>query len=113
MAKKIRHIKYKLDILWSDEDDAYVVHVPELPGCVAHGETVEEAVEMAKEAIDGFIETLKKMGRPAPVPMSERPYSGKIPLRIDPMLHRDLAIKAVLEDMSLNAFIEKRLQKSR
>lgn len=110
MAKKTKHLKYKMDFIWSEEDSAYIVRVPELPGCVTHGETIEEAVEMAKEAIEGYIETLKKMGKPVPVPLAEKPYSGKIPLRIDPSLHRIIATKAALEDESVNKFIEKTLR---
>ncbi|MCS6918988.1 MAG: type II toxin-antitoxin system HicB family antitoxin [Fimbriimonadales bacterium] len=49
-----------------DEDGGYVVSVPSLPGCVSQGETVEEALEMIRDAIAGYIATLKAHGQPIP-----------------------------------------------
>ncbi len=46
---------YALSIQWSAEDQAYVVTVPELPGCQTHGSTHEEAVRRGQEAIAGWL----------------------------------------------------------
>lgn len=43
--------RYEMIIWWSDEDAAFVVDVPELPGCMAHGSTRAEAIEHAEEAV--------------------------------------------------------------
>lgn len=48
------------------EEGGYTVTVPSLPGCITQGETVEECLERAKEAIEGFIESLKADGEPVP-----------------------------------------------
>ena len=48
-------------------EGGYVASVPALPGCFTQGETFEEVCAMAKEAIEGFIETLAKHGQPIPV----------------------------------------------
>lgn len=48
------------------EEGGFVVSCPALPGCVTQGETIEEAREMAKEAILGYLEALQKDGRPIP-----------------------------------------------
>lgn len=48
------------------EEGGYTVTVPALPGCITQGETVEECLERAKEAIEGFIESLKADGEPVP-----------------------------------------------
>ena len=48
------------------EDGGYVVEVPSLPGCYSQGETVEEALENIKDAIQGYIEILKSDGLPIP-----------------------------------------------
>lgn len=112
MSKKKKSLKYKLEITWSEEDGAWVVNVPELPGCATHGDTAEEAVAMAHEAIEGYIETLRKMGKPIPPPLAERPFSGKIALRIDPNLHRDIALMAESQKLSVNTFIADRLRKA-
>jgi predicted RNase H-like HicB family nuclease len=49
--------KYELIVYWSAEDDAFVVEVPELPGCMAHGATPAEAVASAQEAIALWLDT--------------------------------------------------------
>ena len=64
--------KYGIIIFWSDEDDAYVADVPELPGCMAHGNTHESALANAKQAIQLWIETSKEFGDPIPVPKGKR-----------------------------------------
>jgi len=48
------------------EDDGYTVTVPTLPGCITQGETVEQCLERAREAIEGYIESLKADGKPVP-----------------------------------------------
>ena len=48
------------------EEGGFVVTVPALPGCVTQGDTYEEAVSMAYEAIEGFVEALAKAGEPVP-----------------------------------------------
>lgn len=55
---------------WSDEDKCYVVKVPDLPGCMAHGKTRQQAVKMAEEVIELWIETVKEDGVPVPKPKS-------------------------------------------
>lgn len=64
--------QYAMFIWYSEEDRAYLVEVPELPGCLADGETVEEAVQAAQTAIRMWIETARKLGRPVPVPARQR-----------------------------------------
>ncbi len=64
--------KYEIIIFWSDEDDAYVADVPELPGCMAHGDTYESALANAKEAIRLWLETAKEFGDPIPAPKGKR-----------------------------------------
>ncbi len=61
---------YELIIDWSDEDQCYVVKVPDLPGCMAHGQTRQEAVQMAEEAIELWIETAEEDGVVVPKPRS-------------------------------------------
>lgn len=63
--------KYEIIIYWSKADEAYVADVPELPGCMAHGNTYEEALKHAKEAIDLWIETAKEFDDPIPEPKGE------------------------------------------
>jgi antitoxin HicB len=59
---------YSMIIQWSDEDNAYIVTVPELPGCKTHGETYEEVVQQGQDAIASWIMVAKELGRPVPPP---------------------------------------------
>ncbi len=60
--------KYEMIIYWSEEDDAFIVEVPELPGCMADGPTHGEAVANAEIIIEEWLETAKESGRSIPVP---------------------------------------------
>ncbi len=64
--------KYEIIIYWSNEDDAYIAEVPELPGCVAHGDSQRAALENADEAIRLWIETAEEFGDPVPEPKGQR-----------------------------------------
>lgn len=64
--------KYETIIYWSEEDQAYLAEVPELPGCVAHGDTYESALANVKEAIQLWIDTAKEFGDPVPEPKACR-----------------------------------------
>ncbi len=59
---------YSMIIQWSNRNQAYIVTVPELPGCKTHGETYEQAVKNGKEAIEAWIEDANKDGVPLPEP---------------------------------------------
>jgi predicted RNase H-like HicB family nuclease len=59
---------YSIFIQWSDEDQAYVASVPELPGCVTHGDSYEEAVARGREAIESWIDANRAWGRAIPPP---------------------------------------------
>jgi predicted RNase H-like HicB family nuclease len=67
--------KYEIIIFWSSEDDAYVAEVPELPGCMADGNTYQEALNNAEQIIDEWIETATKLGRPIPQPKGRLAYA--------------------------------------
>jgi len=64
--------KYEIIIYWSNEDDAFIAEVPELPGCMAHGKTPEEALKNANDAIRLWIDTAKEFGDPVPEPKGGR-----------------------------------------
>jgi len=61
-------IRYELIIYWSEEDQAFIVEVPELAGCMADGETYQEAVQNAELVIQEWIETSKQLERVIPEP---------------------------------------------
>jgi predicted RNase H-like HicB family nuclease len=60
--------KYEIIIYWSDEDQAFIAEVPELPGCMADGVTYAEAVANVGVVIEEWMETAKELGREVPEP---------------------------------------------
>jgi len=54
--------KYEIILYWSNEDRVFIAEVPELPGCITHGDTQEAALANIKEAIQLWIETAKEFG---------------------------------------------------
>jgi predicted RNase H-like HicB family nuclease len=68
-------IKYELIVYWSEPDSAFVVEVPELPGCMADGATYEEAIANVRVVIDEWITTANELGRPIPVPKGRLMYA--------------------------------------
>ncbi len=60
--------KYEIIIYWSKEDEAYIVEVPELPGCMADGDSYKEVLENITLIIEEWIETAKELGRKIPEP---------------------------------------------
>lgn len=64
----LRMAKYSMIVSWSDDDNCYLVSVPDLPGCMADGETPQKAVENAQVIIAEWIETAQMLGREIPKP---------------------------------------------
>lgn len=67
--------KYEMVIYWSRGDEAFIVEVPELPGCMADGRTHQEAVANAEVVVREWIETAKDLGRPIPEPKGKLMYA--------------------------------------
>ena len=68
-------IKYELIIYWSESDSAFIVEVPELPGCMADGQTYIEAVTNVEIVIQEWIETAQELGRHIPIPKGRLLYA--------------------------------------
>jgi predicted RNase H-like HicB family nuclease len=64
--------KYEITIYWSDEDQAYIAAVPDLPGCMVDGASYHEALAAAERAIELWIQTAKEIGREIPQPGARR-----------------------------------------
>jgi len=67
--------KYEIIIYWSQEDNAFIAEIPELPGCMADGMTYTEAVTNAEIVINEWIETAKELGRHIPEPKGKLMYA--------------------------------------
>jgi predicted RNase H-like HicB family nuclease len=68
-------MKYELIIYWSENDNSFIVEVPELPGCAADGETYIEALQNAQTVMQEWIETAQELGRPIPEPKGKLVYA--------------------------------------
>lgn len=60
--------RYSMLIQWSEEDEAYIVSIPELPGAMTHGSTYEEAARQGQDLIESVIDAKIAWGRPVPPP---------------------------------------------
>lgn len=89
----------------NDESGSYYhASVLELEGCQSTGDTLEEAVEGLKEAMEGWIETKLENGFDVPEPVNTDSFSGKFNLRIPKSLHFKLSVEAAREGVSLNQY---------
>ena len=109
-SKKTKEmIPYILNIAWSQEDQCYVARFPELPGCMTHGDTQEEALKHAHEALKGYLATCKKEGVVLPSPVSLQEFSGTFSARVGPDLHRKLAMEAAQMNKSITDLVKEKL----
>lgn len=86
-------------------DGGFVIEFPDLPGCMTQVETSDEIYDAAQEIRELWIETAYEQGRSIPVPEEIPEYSGKFLTRISRSLHRDLAVAAKQENVSLNQYV--------
>lgn len=95
-----------------DEDGLFVASHPSLMGCLAQGETADEAIEALDLARRAWLEVRFEDGLPIPEPLEDADYSGKILLRIPPALHAALARLAEQQEASLNQLINNLLSEA-
>jgi antitoxin HicB len=93
--------------LTEDEGGGWLVEFPDLPGCMADGETPEEAVSEGEDAVRSWIAAMREAGRPIPEPSKPNltDYSGKWLQRVPRTLHRKLVERARTEGVSLNTLV--------
>jgi predicted HicB family RNase H-like nuclease len=99
---------YTARIDYSDADDCFVGHIAGIRDVIGfHGESVAELRAAFTEAVDDYLETCEKLGR-----TPQKPFSGKVLLRIDPALHARAAALAEAEGKSLNAWTQEQVYKA-
>jgi len=101
MSESNKYFKY---VTWSDEDNCYVGRAPGLISGI-HGDDEAKLYADLCNLVEEVVTDLKEKGKDLPAPMQSS-YSGKLSLRIDPKLHQTLAVKAAMENRSINNFIE-------
>lgn len=102
-----------ISILSEEDGGGYLIEVPELPGCMTDGDTIEETLAKVDDAIDSWISTAQKLGRIIPEPRYYKveEYSGKFTTRVPKELHKDLIITAEEQGVSLNQLVNYYLAK--
>lgn len=105
MARDIDTLpRFEIRPLTKDEGGGYLIEFPEYPGCVADGETPEEAIREGRDALTSYLRTLEELGRPIPPPGDDA-YTGQWRQRVPKSLHAALARRAEREGVSLNMLV--------
>lgn len=104
--------KYLYSVGWSADDSAFVARVIEFPSLAAHGDTQEAALTEIKAVVRFVLADLKTSGEPIAEPIGKRSFSGKLMLRLPQYLHRQLAIEAAQQGVSLNQLLTTKLDAS-
>ena len=107
MIKK--HDRYTYRITWSKDDKEYVGLCTEFPSLSWLAETQEAALKGIRAVVKKVLRDMKKNNEIPPQPLSLRSFSGKFVVRIPPEVHRELAIRAAEEGISLNRLISSKL----
>ena len=98
------NLPYTIELV-PDPDGGWFVSVKELPGCMSQGDTQEEALEMIRDAMEGWIAVALEDDMKIPEPRTLEDYSGKFVVRVPRSLHCALVERAAEEDTSLNQYI--------
>jgi predicted HicB family RNase H-like nuclease len=114
MAQKKINIPFRADeysyrVQYSADDQAFIGLVDEFPGLSAFSDTLEGVIKEIKTVVSEGLRLLTERNEQIPEPLSRREYSGKFVVRLDPALHRQLAIEATRKGLSLNEHVREKL----
>jgi predicted HicB family RNase H-like nuclease len=104
---KIDHYTYR--IIWSEDDKQHVGLCAEFPSLSYLASSPEKAIRGILNVVADVIKDMQSNNEPVPEPICSRRYSGKFQVRIPPEVHRQLALEAAEEDISLNRLISTKL----
>lgn len=97
-------LPYRMEVIPDTEEGGFTAWYPDLPGCITCSETIEGAVANAVDAKKAWIEAALEQGISIYDPADASDYSGQFKLRMPKSLHRDLAIHAKREGISMNQY---------
>ena len=103
----IKHYTYR--VTWSPEDDEHLGLCAELPSLSWLAKTPEAALKGIGKVVADVVADMQASGEPVPQPMAEKHYSGEFRVRIPPQLHRNLAMMAAEQGVSLNRLASAKL----
>lgn len=108
---KVRAEEYSYTVAWSEGDEAFIGRVAEFPSLAAHGRTQEKALREVRSVVEFVLEELAESGEPIPEPLGRRTYSGRLNVRMSKDLHRRLALESATQGVSLNNWINTKLER--
>ena len=97
-------LPYRIEIIREQEEGGYVLHCPELSGCITCGETIQEGLEMLEDAKKCWFTACLEDGVSIPEPARLEDYSGQFKLRLPKSLHKQLAQRSSEEGVSMNQY---------
>ena len=106
---QVVHDHYTYREEWSAEDNAYIARCLEFPSLATHGPNPEAALLELRALVADIVEEMRSNKESVPEPLGIRPYSGKLVLRLPKNVHRDIAIRAAEEGVSINQFLLSKL----
>ena len=101
--------RYTYRVTWSQEDDQCVGLCAEFPSLSWLAATPEKALRGIRKVVADVVSDMKASGEDVPDPLSSKRYSGKFMVRVPPEVHRQLALEAAEEDVSLNRLVSAKL----
>jgi len=106
------NLNYKVEVIKAEEGEGYVLHCPELSGCITYAETIAEGFEMIEDAKKCWLTACLEDGILVPEPNHANEYSGQFKLRLPKSLHKTLAERSRQEGVSMNQYCLHLLSKS-
>ena len=101
--------RYTYKITWSEDDQEYVGLCLEFPSLSWLAKSPEAALREIRKVVAAAVADMRTNGESPPTPMAGRSFSGKFIVRIPPHVHRELALKAAEEHVSLNRIVSAKL----
>lgn len=102
-----KHYTYR--VTWSEEDGEHVALCAEFPSLSFLADKPTNALQGLVKLVGEVVQDMKESGEPIPDPISGKAYSGKFQVRIPPEQHKNLAIQAAEQGVSLNRFVSSKL----
>lgn len=98
------NLNYKIEIVKEEEEDGYIVSIPDLKGCITVADTIEDGIILIGDAKKEWIKAALESEYDIPEPNSVEDYSGQFKLRIPKSLHMELAERSKKEGISMNQY---------
>ncbi|MBI3901834.1 MAG: type II toxin-antitoxin system HicB family antitoxin [Nitrosomonadales bacterium] len=100
---------YTYRVTWSPEDGEHVGLCAEFPSLSFLAPTPDKALTGIRKLVGEVVKDMRASKEPVPVPLADRPYSGRFVVRVPPLLHRTLAVEAAEQGVSINRLVSAKL----